>query len=184
MNETARKPRLFQAAILLGKLLLFWVAGCAVLWITYGLNVEIEYANLRKPDALVFVMKMSLIMSVLTGGVWLWRVRVTSGTTKAWARFAKILLSTAAVLFLYVLIVLIRRNLWNASQGLSVYSQFLPIVGRVNSEFLSEFKWMIFITQVLPVMSVLSAVLLSVWFRPKATGDSNFVLRPDTPNEQ
>jgi hypothetical protein len=170
MNETARKSRLFLASILFCKLLLFWIAGCAVLWITYGLNIEIEYANRTKSDALEFVMKMSLIMSVLTGGVWLWRVRVTSGTGKVWARFAKILLSTATVLFLYVLIVLIRRNLWNASQGLSVYSQFLPFVGRVNAEFLSEFKWVIFVTEVLPLMSVLSAVLLSVGYPSKSNG--------------
>src|SRR5580765_1026545 len=108
---------------------------------------------------------MSLIMTIMTGGVWVWRVLAGRGSGKALAQGARISLSTAVVLVLYVLAVLIRRNLWSATQGLSVYAQFLPIVGRVNAEFLSGFKWVIFVAEVIPAMSILSAVLLTLGCR-------------------
>ena len=163
MDKTvAPKSKLLLFSILLFKLALFWLAGCALLWVTYGFDLQIDYGNLGRPDALAFTMKMSLIMSVLTGFVWAWRTRVMRNSHKAWAQITRTSLSTAAVLFLYVLIVLIRRNLWTAARGVSDYAQFLPIVGRVNSEFLSEFKWVIFVAEVLPIMSILSAILLTI----------------------
>ena len=158
------KSKLLRIAFLLLKLALFWIAGCALLWVTYHIDLQVDYGNRTRPEALELTMKMSLIMSVLTGCVWAWRVRSMRSAHSAWVRIMSVALSTAVVLFLYVLIVLIRRNLWTAAQGISVYSQFLPILGRVNAEFLSEFKWVIFVAQVLPIMSILSALLLTMVF--------------------
>lgn len=66
---------------------------------------------------------------------------------------------TCAILTLYVVVVLIRRNLWDASQGINDYAIFLPIVGHVNGMFLSEYWWLTFLTQVIPIVGLISGGL-------------------------
>ena len=100
--------------------------------------------------------KMSLIVTILTVVVWLFvRHRSRGGSQRrlVWSVAWK----TAIVLVLYVFIVLVRRQLWDPSQGDD--SAFLPIVGNVNGEFLSEFLWLIFVQQVVPIMAFASGLL-------------------------
>jgi predicted neutral ceramidase superfamily lipid hydrolase len=146
------------------KLLGCWIVGCFLLWITYGLNLELEQGTIAKIAAEHFVMKMSLIMSILVGASWWWCLAKNEKPRKRWTGALRAALSTAVSLALYTLIVLIRRNLWSASQGLSVYAQFLPLVGRVNAEFLSGFKWIIFLVEVIPLMSLASALIFQMGF--------------------
>jgi hypothetical protein len=145
-------------AVLTFKLLACWTVGCFLLWTTYGMALEIDQGTIAKTAAQHFVMKMSLIISILIGVSWLWCSQKQKPGTR-WMRVLRTGLSTAVFLSLYILIVLVRRNLWSANQGLSDYAQFLPVVGRVNAEFLSGFNWMIFLVEVIPPMSLLSALI-------------------------
>jgi hypothetical protein len=77
---------------------------------------------------------------------------------------------------LYMAVVLIRRNLWEASQGVNEYAMFLPIIGHVNGQFLSETSWIAFLIQVIPIVGLISGMLyllrhwIEVFWADKFTG--------------
>jgi hypothetical protein len=154
-------------ALLAFKLFLCWTAGCFLLWTTYGINLEVDQGTTTKIAAQEYAMKMSLIMNILIGASWVWCLLRKKKSETRWTQVRRTGLATAVSLSLYLLLVLIRRNLWSASQGLSVYAQFLPLVGRVNAEFLSEFKWIIFAVEVIPLMSLVSALIFPAQFTSK-----------------
>jgi hypothetical protein len=154
-------------ALLAFKLFVCWIVGCFLLWTTYGINLKLDQGTITKPAAQGYAMKMSLIMNILVGAAWVWCILRKEKSGTRWTQVRRAWLATAVSLSLYLLLVLIRRNLWSASQGVSVYAQFLPLVGRVNAEFLSEFKWIIFAVEVIPLMSVVSALVLPAQFTTK-----------------
>jgi hypothetical protein len=153
-----------KTTVLILKLPLCWIVGCFLLWLTYSFGFEIEQGVITKIAAQNFVMKMSLIMTILVATSWLWYLRRKKAET-LWTQVRIVGFSTAATLSLYLLLVLLRRNLWSAEQGLTVYAQFLPLVGRVNAEFLSGYKWITFLAEVIPLMSLVSAsvFMLGKW---------------------
>ena len=142
------------------KLTVCWIATCFILWSLYGMSLEVEQGALTTTAAKLSVIKMSLIITGLVALSWAWIARGHRRVTNRWAKARWAFVSTALLLFLYLVVVLVRRNLWSESQGLSVYSQFLPIVGRVNSVFMSEYKWIIFLFGAIPLVSVLSGLAI------------------------
>lgn len=157
-----RRSSVLTLAVVCSKLLGYWLVGCLPLWVSYGISIQIENGSRTESLALKMVTGMSLITTVLTAGAWLLYQRFARKPTKRWAQLAKICLWTAAMLTAYLLVVLMRRNLWTKDQGLSVYAQFLPVVGRVNAEFFSEFNWLTYLMEVIPVMSLLSAAMFHI----------------------
>jgi hypothetical protein len=133
------------------------------------MSKQVDVGNITGSLALELVMGMALIMSGLTAAVWLYFIGRPIRTTSLWRRIAVMFLWTSLVLIAYTLLVLTRRNFWTQSQGLSVYDQFLPVVGRINAEFLSEFDWIAYLFEVIPAMSLLSAVLFSIRIPKKSS---------------
>jgi amino acid transporter len=132
-----------------------WVASCLVLWFAYG--YQISYSP--RHDVLTLMWKMGLIITILTCVVWLLADRKKT-KRRGWKGHGwNVTWKTCAILTLYVAVVLIRRNLWDASQGVNVYAMFLPIVGRVNGQFLSEYLWLIYLIQVIPIVGLISGGL-------------------------
>lgn len=168
--ETEGTIRMANIAIMFSKMFAYWIAGCVLLWVAYGMSIQVDNANRTKLLALELVMGMSLIISVLTVGAWLFYLRISKESKTLWMRNAKVFLCTAVILTAYLTIVLVRRNLWTQKQGMSVYAQFLPVVGRINAEFFSEFNWLTYLTEIIPVMSLFSAVLLNINFQKKPGG--------------
>jgi hypothetical protein len=133
-----------------------WASCCLVIWWRYHINLLIRVGSYQCDEAMSAVGKMSLIVTVLTAAVWLF-VRHRSRSGLKWRLVWNVAWKTAIVLVLYVFIVLVRRQLWDPSQGDD--SAFLPIVGTVNGKFLSEFLWLIFLLEVVPIMSFVSGLL-------------------------
>ena len=133
-----------------------WAICCLVIWWRYNIELLIHGGSYQRNEALSVVGKMSLIVTILTAAVWLF-VRHRNRTCSQWRLVWNVAWKTAIVLILYVFIVLVRRQLWTPSQGDD--SAFLPIVGNVNGEFLSEFLWLIFVLQVVPIMAFASGLL-------------------------
>jgi hypothetical protein len=94
------------------KLLAYWLLGCALLWVSYRMAIDVQNENRTRLVALELVMEMSLIISLLTAGVWLVYSRNSKGTRTLWMRLMKAYFSSAVVLVAYSALVLVRRNLW------------------------------------------------------------------------
>jgi hypothetical protein len=163
----SKKPSVVDTAFACSKLLVYWITGCLLLWFFYGMSIQVANENRTKLLAVELVMGMSLVITVLTACAWLFCPRALKGSETFWLQFIKAFLVTAAVLTAYLTVVLIRRNLWTQEQGISVYVQFLPVVGRINAEFFSEFNWLTFLSEVIPTMSLFSALLLNINFQRK-----------------
>jgi hypothetical protein len=136
----------------------YWLLSSTVLWLAYDIGAQIRGGYYNQSQALALVAKMSLIVTVLTSAIWLstnprklkvvgWRV----GLGVAW--------KTWVLLMVYVLVVLMRRQLWSPSQGNNDGAMFLPIVGHTNAQFLSEFRWLSFLIQVIPILGFISGGL-------------------------
>jgi hypothetical protein len=139
-----------------------WAICCLVIWWRYNINSLIRGGFYQRSQALVVVGKMSVIVTILTAGVWLF-VRRRHRSDSQWRLVWNVAWKTAIVLILYVFIVLVRRQLWTPNQGSD--SAFLPLVGHVNGEFLSEFLWLIFLLEVVPIMAFVSGLLYSAQSR-------------------
>jgi hypothetical protein len=133
-----------------------WAICCLVIWWRYQINLLIRRGSYQRNEALSVVGKMSLIVTILTAGVWLF-VRYRNRSGSQWRLVWSVVWKTAIVLILYVFIVLVRRQFWTPSQGDD--SAFLPLVGHINGEFLSEFLWVIFLLEVVPIMAFVSGLL-------------------------
>src|ERR1700693_3683783 len=132
-----------------------WAICCLVIWWRYHINLLIRVGSYQRNEALSVVGKMSLIVTILTAAVWLF-VRHRSRSGLQWRLAWNVAWKTAIVLVLYVFIVLVRRQLWTESQGVNDSAMFLPLVGHVNAYFLSEFLWLIFLLEVVPIMAFVS----------------------------
>jgi hypothetical protein len=99
-----------------------------------------------------------MITTVLTGLVWI-QVRKGSEGSRSGGLLWNVIWKTAAIQIAYIFIVVVRRQLWTPSQGMSDTSAFLPIVGHVNGRFFSEFLWVAFLVQVIPILALVSGVL-------------------------
>jgi len=151
------------------RLTVYWVLGCVLLWLSYGLSIQVNNGSRTKQSATISVMAMSLIISVLTLIAWFLYMRLSKPRGSGWRKGLMVFLCTGAALATYSTVVIVRRNLWTPAQGMSVYAQLLPVVGAVNAEFFSEFNWIIFLIEVIPAMSLASAILFSM--RPRAQDD-------------
>jgi hypothetical protein len=130
-------------------LVINWAASCLELWFEYG--YQISLGLYPREDVLTSMWKMGLIITVLTCVVWLLADR-KEAKRRGWKGSDwNVTWKTCAILTLYVAVVLIRRNTWDASQGINEYAMFMPIVGHVNGQFLSEFLWLNFLFRVLSV---------------------------------
>jgi hypothetical protein len=135
-----------------------WAICCLVIWWRYHINLLIRVGSYQRDEAMSAVGRMSLIVTILTAAVWLF-VRHRNRSGSQWRLVWNVAWKTATVLVLYVLIVLVRRQLWTESQGVNDSAMFLPLVGHVNAHFLSEFLWLIFLLEVVPIMALVSGLL-------------------------
>lgn len=137
---------------------IYWCLSGAVLWWAYDISAVVYGGGYQRSEALVYVSKMALIITFLTIPVWLLQ-KQRRGNERRWLGGWSVAWKTAVVQLAYAAIVVIRRNLWEPSQGVSDYVMFLPIVGRVNGQFFSEFLWLIFLFPVVPITGLASGAL-------------------------
>jgi hypothetical protein len=161
MAQTGQEHR-FATALkvvsLLVLLVLHWVVSSTVLWLAYDMRMQIQGGYYYREQALALVGKMALIITILTGAIWLmldWRRPKQRGWRLGW----NVAWKTWVILVVYVAIVVIRRQIWTPSQRINDGAMFLPIIGCTNAQFLSEFRWLAFLVQVVPVVGIVSGGL-------------------------
>ena len=160
-EQSRKKPRQWnalRAASLVGLLAVHWALSSVVLWLAYDMKMQILGGYYGQDQALTLVAKMALIITILTCVIWLLvdrRRAKRQGWRLGWSAVWK----TWGVLSAYVAVVLVRRQLWTPSQGMSDSAQFLPVVGHTNAQFLAEFQWLSFVIQVIPIVGLISGSL-------------------------
>ncbi len=165
------KIELRHSLLVAAALLISWLSASSVLWWFYDVGSLIRDGYFNRSQAIARVFEMGLIVAILIAAAWIWSAKVHHTRTfvimwwnAAWKTFL--------LLFLYLFAVLLRREMWTQSQGVNDYAMFLPIVGRVNAVFLSEFRWISFLLQVIPSMGILSGILFVVQERIIGLGPS------------
>ncbi len=154
-------------------LIVNWCVSGAVLWWVYDMAMQIGGGHYGRNEALRYVAEMGLITTVLTALVWI-QVGMGMGGRRPGPLW-NVTWKTAAIQIGYTFIVVLRRQLWTPSQGMSDNSAFLPIVGHVNGRFFSEFLWVAFLVQVIPILALVSGALYHLQAR---------ISRKVTPNER
>ncbi|HXJ38532.1 MAG TPA: hypothetical protein VNH18_04590 [Bryobacteraceae bacterium] len=136
----------------------YWCISAAVLWWAYDLSSLVRGGFYIRGEAVLLVTKMGLIVTVLAGVIWFLQGRKTQ-ESRSWRRGWAVFWKTVLVCLGYAGLVIMRRQLWQPSQGISDSAMFWPLVGHVNSQFFSEFKWVSFVAVVVPIIGWISAML-------------------------
>jgi hypothetical protein len=124
----------------------------------------------ERNQALSLVAKMGLIIASLTILAW-FLVRLPRTTPRSERQLAfGATWKSALILWAYVFVVLLRRELWTPAQGIDDNAMFLPLVGHVNSQFLGEFRCFPFLFVVVPIMAVVSGMFF--YLTNRITGGS------------
>ncbi len=144
-------------------ILVYWSISCAALWWAYNITALIRGGYYERGQALNLVWKMALIITALTGLVWLLRLvwdRRALVARRSWTAAWQ----TALILCLYAAIILANIQFGNYSSPLPDRA-FLPFVGHVNSYFFSEAGSLNFIFAVVPVNASVSGLLYLAQYR-------------------
>jgi hypothetical protein len=143
-------------------LLLYWAITAAVLWWSYDFGPFIRGGHYEFDQALRLVCKMAAVVSILTFIAWLlvkphrFKSPLAAGMGAGWR--------TALLLAFYAFVILANIQFGNYQVPLPD-SAFLPVIGHLNSYFFSEVGWLVFMTMVIPIMTVLSAALYVLQWR-------------------
>jgi len=152
------KIELRRSSLWFASLTIHWLFACGALWWFYDIGPLIRDGVFNLGEATSRVIKMGLIVTILTTAAWLWMIRVEQ-KEKLLRLWWSATWRTLLLLFLYFLAVMFRREMWTQSQGINEDAMFLPIVGHINGFFFSEFRWLGFLIQVIPLMGILSGIL-------------------------
>jgi len=145
-----------HATFLLVCLSLYWCVCGIVLWWSYDITPLIRGGYYQRGQALGLVSRMSLIITILTTIAWLLS-RPRKTIWPQWRLAWRAAWFTLLVLFFYGAAVFGRMQF--ASHNLLEDSDFLPVVGHVNSHFFSEVGWITFFVYVTPIMACVSGLL-------------------------
>lgn len=148
-----------SAGLWLAYLCAYWCLAIAVLWWAYDMSSLVRGGFYTRTEALLFVTKMGLIVSVLAGLIWFLQGRTRYAPLGLWRRGWAVFWRTVLIHLAYASLVIIRRQLWEPGQGMDDYATFLPLVGHVNGQFFSELKWLSFVVVVVPIIGWISAML-------------------------
>ena len=153
--------------------LALWIAVALALWWAYDFDAFIRGGAYTRQSAIAWVSEFAAILSVVVGLVWAVSiVRKGSRDLPIWKIAWKVLWRTGFALFVYAAIILARRNFtWFQGSGQDDWAMFF---GRVNAEFFSETGPLSFFLEVLPVASLISALL----FVAQTMGVRRFVRIP------
>jgi hypothetical protein len=138
-----------------------WALSVALLWWAYGFTQQVATGRYTRIQSLSLIIKMGLLVTALTCIIWIlasWRWKAASIWKLGWAVAG----GTGLILCFYLALVVIRRQLWNAAQGINDDAMFWPLVGHLNAAFMSGYDWLIFLLWVIPCMSVVSPTLFCI----------------------
>jgi hypothetical protein len=140
-------------------LLLLWFVSAIVLWWAYEMGALAAGGAYERHSAESWVAGFSWILTGLTALVWLKNRKAASDRT--WPA-ASVCWQTALVLFLYALLIVVRRQSWSPGRGVDDWAMFF---GSLNARFFSETGPLSFLMFVLPCIAVLSAILFHLQSR-------------------
>lgn len=145
-----------------------WFLSSYLLWRLYDIQQLIVAGDYSHAQAVHLVSTMGLIITVLVIAVWVYTdLRHRAGTY--WRCTWKVAAQTMLVLGIYGAAVVIRRESWRPNQGLSDDAMFLPFIGTTNAAFFSEYGWLIYFLEIVPIISLVSG--LSYQLKMRLTGN-------------
>lgn len=153
-DKTGRAIEIFGFA--LGTILL-WICSAFVLWWAYDFGQLCDVGAFERTSAIRWVEEFGALISLMLVGVWViqWKRLTRPKIRTAWT----ICWQSAVLLSVYAALIIIRRESWSQSRGANDWAMFF---GSLNSRFFSEVGPLIFVPTVVPILSVLSALLFSL----------------------
>jgi hypothetical protein len=134
---------------------LLWLTSAAVLWWAYDMSASIRGGAYDQNAAKLWVIEFGCVLCGVAAVVWIWARRKIPELSKgrmAW----RVCWQTAGLLFLYAVVIMVRRQTWTPDMGESDWAMFF---GNLNARFFSEAGVLSFVFCVLPLVSVASAAL-------------------------
>jgi hypothetical protein len=165
-EPTAGLPEVLAFVVALS---LLWFACAGVLWWAYSMSAFVAGGAYERSFALSAVTKFGFVLSVLILGIWL-RRRRRIAVVRPWRIAWTVWWQTAIVLFLYTLIVVIRRYTWTPQRGVNDWAMFF---GGLNATFFSEVGPLSFVLNALPCIATISAGLFFLLARFRGTSSRN-----------
>jgi hypothetical protein len=153
-NKTKRAVEII--GFTLGTILL-WICSAFVLWWAYDFGPLCKGGAFERTTAIRWVEEFGALIALALVGVWAiqWKRLTRSKIRTAWA----ICWQSAALLSVYAALIILRRETWSLSKGANDWAMFF---GSLNARFFSEVGPLIFVLMVVPILSVLSALLFSL----------------------
>jgi hypothetical protein len=142
-------------------LLLLWFGSAIVLWWAYDMGAFVAGGAYDRLSARSWVAGFSWILTGLTALVWL-KNRKMAASDRTWRAAWAVCWQTVLVLFLYALLIEVRRPSWSPGRGVDDWAMFF---GSLNARFFSETGPLSFLMFVLPCIAVLSAMLFPLQSR-------------------
>ena len=122
------------------------------------MRASIEGGFYRYHEALGLVIGMALITTCLAAIVWVASPYIHPNARRIGIAIRTVL-ETGLLLLLYTSAVVIWRDHWTPTKGMSEEAAFMPVVGHFNAAFFAEAGWLEYLIAVVPAMSVLSGLL-------------------------
>lgn len=127
-----------------------------VLWWTYSMGAQIAGGFRTLATAEIRTLELSSTLSCLIAPVWVFE-RMRRAQKSLWMLSWTACWQTAVVLLLYAGAIVVRRQSWQPSKG---FDDWVMFFGRFNAEFFAEAGPLSFVLMVIPLVSVISAILV------------------------
>jgi hypothetical protein len=136
--------------------------GFVCIWWAYSMNRAVGGGAHSLRQAMLLTVAMSGVTTALAAVVWITSPFLHKSQT--WLGLAfKTAFETGLILCLYTAVVFACRQSWTPAKGLTEEAAFMPVLGHVNAAFFSDFLWLEYLFAVVPVVSILSGALTSVF---------------------
>lgn len=152
-------------------LFVYWALGVLVVWRSYSMSALVRGRYYQHTQAIRLAAEFSCAVTFLTLIAWLlvrprkFQSMRSLGLGVGWRTFAILVPYVAAIVA-------------NFQFGTPLPEPaLLPFIGRLNQYFFSEFLWLVYLMQVVPVMTLFSAALYCLQTRVSA-GQLSMKLRP------
>ncbi len=136
--------------------------GSVCIWWAYSMNRAVGGGAYTLRQAILLTVAMSGLTTTLAAVVWI--VSPFLHKRQTWLGLAfKTSLETGAILCLYTAVVFEWRQNWTPAKGFTEEAAFMPVLGHLNATFFSDFLWLEYLIAVVPFVSILSGVLMSLF---------------------
>lgn len=161
-SDASVHPGLGSFVTILTKAVVLLPLGSLCIWWAYSMNRAVGGGAYTLRQAVLLTVAMAGVTTVLAAVVWI--VSPFFHKRQTWLGLAfKTAVETGVILCLYTGAVVAWRQNWTPAKGLTEEAAFMPVIGHLNATFFSDFLWLEYLIVVVPLVSILSGVLMSLF---------------------